>query len=257
MVVEATLAQPGQHFIEEYFLTRADLPGFKKGMRLVSRDEQRHIGFGVKTLDWCFEESNECKAAVEELLLEVMPYTSSVFIPPAWNMDYVHVWGFELEDILTFGLKSIDSKWRAAGHPIQAMAHVFPFDFDLGPEQWANELVVLLRNGLLGQEKPKATLQSQRLFMELFARLIDSGAPKLTLQWRFSDAPDWYLEISDRARPHLGQTANPDLVISTSWERWVNVTAKGASPARAVLERKLRVRGNPLLWRKLIKSLPR
>src|ERR687888_1785553 len=49
-VVEATLAQPGQHFISDYLAQRDVLPGFRAGMRHVSLDEQRHIGFGVKLL---------------------------------------------------------------------------------------------------------------------------------------------------------------------------------------------------------------
>ena len=32
MVVEATLAQPGQHFIEDYFANSGTLPGFSEGM---------------------------------------------------------------------------------------------------------------------------------------------------------------------------------------------------------------------------------
>src|SRR5215218_6136294 len=75
MVVEATLAQPGQHFIEDYFVKSGTMPGFSAGMRNVSRDEQRHIGFGVKLLAELFRESEECKAAVVELLQEVMPYS--------------------------------------------------------------------------------------------------------------------------------------------------------------------------------------
>ena len=68
MVVEATLAQPGQHFIEDYVAKTEIMPGFASGMHNVSRDEQRHIGFGVKTLSELFAESEECKAAVAELL---------------------------------------------------------------------------------------------------------------------------------------------------------------------------------------------
>jgi ribonucleotide reductase beta subunit family protein with ferritin-like domain len=49
-VVEATLAQPGQHFISDYLTQRDLLPGFREGMRHVSLDEQRHTGFGVKLL---------------------------------------------------------------------------------------------------------------------------------------------------------------------------------------------------------------
>ena len=57
------------------------MPGFSEGMANISRDEQRHIGFGVKVLSECFAESDECKEAVAELLREVMPYSLAVFTP--------------------------------------------------------------------------------------------------------------------------------------------------------------------------------
>src|ERR671936_2226909 len=85
MVVEATLAQPGQHFIEDYFTKAGTMPGFADGMHKVSRDEQRHIGFGVKVLSEAFAESDECKQAVVELLREVFPLIPSVFVPPGWD----------------------------------------------------------------------------------------------------------------------------------------------------------------------------
>src|ERR671936_552088 len=85
MVVEATLAQPGQHFIEDYFVKEGTMPGFSEGMTNVSRDEQRHIGFGVKVLSEAFAESDECKQAVVELLREVFPLIPSVFVPPGWD----------------------------------------------------------------------------------------------------------------------------------------------------------------------------
>ena len=64
------------------------MPGFSAGMANVSRDEQRHIGFGVKALSEMFAESEECKAAVVELLREVLPYSLAVFIPPGWDERY-------------------------------------------------------------------------------------------------------------------------------------------------------------------------
>ncbi|HZK16208.1 MAG TPA: ribonucleotide-diphosphate reductase subunit beta, partial [Solirubrobacterales bacterium] len=46
LIVEGALAQPGQHFIEDFFASKETMPGFSDGMGNVSRDEQRHIGFG-------------------------------------------------------------------------------------------------------------------------------------------------------------------------------------------------------------------
>src|SRR5215216_4607558 len=39
MVIEATLAQPGQHFITSYLETRNLMPAFREGMTQIARDE--------------------------------------------------------------------------------------------------------------------------------------------------------------------------------------------------------------------------
>ena len=85
LIVEGSLAQPGQHFIEDFFSSEETLPGFSSGIANVSRDEQRHIGFGVKVLSELLGEGNpgwkENRAAVVELLREVLPYGPAVFTP--------------------------------------------------------------------------------------------------------------------------------------------------------------------------------
>src|SRR5947209_9058543 len=68
LVVEASLATPGQHFIESYLEERKILPGFYEGMQNVTKDEQRHIGFGVKVLYDLQREDPECIHAVADLL---------------------------------------------------------------------------------------------------------------------------------------------------------------------------------------------
>ncbi|HEY2636588.1 MAG TPA: ribonucleotide-diphosphate reductase subunit beta, partial [Solirubrobacteraceae bacterium] len=50
LVIEASLAQPGQEFITGYLEERDLLPGFREGMARVAHDEHRHIAFGVKLL---------------------------------------------------------------------------------------------------------------------------------------------------------------------------------------------------------------
>ena len=78
LIVEGSLAQPGQHFIEDFFASEETMPGFTAGMENVSRDEQRHIGFGVKVLSELLNEPTpgwqENRDAVIELLREVLPY---------------------------------------------------------------------------------------------------------------------------------------------------------------------------------------
>ena len=135
LIVEGSLAQPGQHFIEDFFSSEESLPGFSSGIANVSRDEQRHIGFGVKVLSELLGEGKpgwkENRAAVIELLREVLPYGPAVFTPPGMNREYTECYGFSIEDIFAFGLKLIRQRWRTIGYPTEEMPPgVFPFDPD-------------------------------------------------------------------------------------------------------------------------------
>ena len=121
LIVEATLAQPGQHFIEDYLTRREVLPGFRAGMRNVALDEQRHIGFGVKLLRDLAAEDSEVPDAVADLLREAFPVSVAVFVPPGWDRRYTEVFGFTLEEIFAEGARSFEAKLRAAGLALESL----------------------------------------------------------------------------------------------------------------------------------------
>jgi hypothetical protein len=252
LVVEATLAQPGQHFIEEHFAASGVMPGFSEGMTMVSLDEQRHIGFGVKTLADCFAASDECKWAVAELMAEVLRYVAGVFIPPNWDRSYTRCYGFELEDIYAFGIGSIRSKWRAAGFPIEEMPRgVFPVDFSLGDDEIARRVILLTAAGVLGEphQRLEITPEVQGLFFDTVAESVEparAGPRPLCIQWRFTDAlPCHVLVDSTTARSIAGEAPAPDVTIESSWKDWVDLAARGINPVAAVLGRRFRVHGSP------------
>lgn len=253
LVVEAALAQPGQHFIEDYFVRSGTLPGFSSGMTNVSRDEQRHIGFGVKVLSECFTESEECKAAVVELLREVLPWSLAVFVPPNWDLEYTRCYGFELEDIFAFGTRSIESKWRATGYPLDQMPpDVFPLDLSAGPEERARHAIALMRAGLVGEptERVDSSPEVQELYFQTVARSARTdevnGKP-LTVQWRFSDAAPWHITVDNgSSRAEAGESPSPDVTLESSWRDFIAVSTGEVDPRRALLGRRLRLRGGPL-----------
>jgi 1,2-phenylacetyl-CoA epoxidase catalytic subunit len=264
MVVEATLAQPGQHFIEDFFTKSGTMPGFSAGMKQVSRDEQRHIGFGVKTLSECFARSEECKAAVAEILGEVLPYSLTIFVPPNWDLRYTREYGFELEDIYAFGLRSVRAKWRAAGYPIEDMpAGVFPLDLELGEEEIARRQILLLRAGVTGEPGSPIAEPSpevQRIYFDLVAEAVEKDAVErpMTIQWRFADADNWHVRIdngSTRAEP--GDASAYDVALETTWKDWIDVSMHGMEPWRAVLGRRLRPRGSLGNLRRMQRLFPR
>ncbi len=263
LVVEASMAQPGQHFIEDFFAEEGTMPGFTEGMSNISRDEQRHIGFGVKVLSELFEETDECKAAVHELLLEVMPFVAAVFSPPNMDREYTRCYGFELEDIFEFGLRSVLTKWRAIGWPLEEMPGVFPVDYSLEHSELARRQIKLLEANIIGEPNPNpdSSPEVQSLFFDLVARSADSSAANdkpFTIQWRFSDAEPWHVVIDNGStRAEHGVATNPDLTWETTWGEWVGLSKGAIDPKRAFLRRDLRFRGSPRNLIRFTRTFPR
>jgi ribonucleotide reductase beta subunit family protein with ferritin-like domain len=250
MVIEATMAQPGQHFIEDFFAKAGTMPGFSAGMEKVSRDEQRHIGFGVKVLSELFAESDECKAAAAELLREVLPWVTGVFVPPGWDERYTTEYGFTLEQIYAFGMKSVEMKWKAAGYPLSEMPPgIYPFDPEMPHDERARRQIKLLRAGVLGEPngKPEVNTEVEDILFDVIARSAHTDAVDrpVTIQWRFEDAEPWHLRIdngSTHAAPGLAH--KPDLTLRTTWADWIDVSVRGQDARRAMLRRKLKPRGS-------------
>jgi ribonucleotide reductase beta subunit family protein with ferritin-like domain len=255
LIVEGSLAQPGQHFIEDFFSSKETMPAFSEGMGNVSRDEQRHIGFGVKVLSELLDlerpGAEECRAAVVELLREVLPYGPAVFHPPGMDREYTECYGFSLEDIFTFGLKLIRQRWRTIGYPTEEMPPgVFPFDPAAPAEEVAARQVKLMEAGVLGPPdgpKPDASPEVQRLFFDVVKRTADptaaNGSP-LVYQYRFTDAEPWHLTIDNGStRVEPGEAPNPTLVVEASWQDFVSIGKPETSPLKMLLQRRIRPRG--------------
>jgi Ribonucleotide reductase, small chain/SCP-2 sterol transfer family len=255
LIVEGTLAQPGQHFIEDFFASEESMPGFTSGMANVSKDEQRHIGFGVKVLSELLAEGKpgweENRAAVVELLREVLPYGPAVFSPPNLDRSYTECYGFSMEEIFAFGLKLIRQRWRAIGYPTEEMPPgVFPFDPTADEEEVAAAQVQLMLAGVIGPadgRQPEASPEIQRLHFDIISRVADpaaaNGSP-FVLQWRFADADPWHLVLdngSTRAEP--GEAPNPSVVMETTWADWIAMGKPDANQMKMLLQRRVRPRG--------------
>jgi hypothetical protein len=255
VIVEATLAQPGQHFIEDYLTKRDVLPGFRSGMRNVSLDEQRHIGFGVKLLHDLATEDPEVPAAVADLLREVLPYSAAVFVPPNWDRRYAEVFGFTLEEIFDHAGRSFESKLRAAGLPLDSLPGPIPYPYDLDPAERARRGIAMLEAGLLGEGNgapPRDPATMELLFDSLRRGVDRRHAPPgpLTLQWDFPDAEPWHLRLErGHAAVAPGYVAGANITYRVRYDHFVEVFAGRLDPRRAVVTGKLRPRGSvKALW---------
>ena len=250
LIIEAAMAQPGQHYIEDFFTKAGSMPAFSEGMHNVARDEQRHIGFGVKVLSELLAESDECKAAVNEILREMLPFLTSVFIPPNWDEEYTRCYGFTLEEIFAFGMRSVEMKWKAIGYPFEAMPPgIFPFDPEMPHLERAERQLKLLKAGVLGE--PNGPAQSspevQEIYFDVVARSAQTDAVDrpVTFQWRFADAEDWHIRIDNGSTSaRRGLAPDADVTLETTWPDWIEISMRGRDIRKAVLRRQLRPRGS-------------
>ena len=249
IVVEATLAQPGQHFIQSYLEAQDMLPGFRAGMDNVSQDEQRHIAFGAKLLSDLIAQDPECREAMVELLREVMPWTASVLVPPGWDRRYTECFGFTLEEIGLEGFHSLETKLRTIGLTQEEMQRALPLPLDLSAKERVKRSLALVEGNVLG-EKPGPASRDPQLVEWMFdsvALSVDQrhvdGTP-LTIQWDFEDIDPWHVRVDNGSSQAIrGRAAEPDVTLRCTWEDWTRVLAGHVDPRRLVLNRRIRPRG--------------
>ena len=257
LIIEGSLAQPGQHFIDSYINERRVLPAFREGMANVSLDEQRHIGFGVKLLHDLQKEDPDCADAVAEILHEVIPWTAAVLVPPNWDRRYTEVFGFTLEEIGAEGAASLESKLRTAGLPIESLrGGTRLFIPGLTPKERAERGQQMVRAGYLGEKDgpPSTDPEHMRLLFDTIAHAVDhEQAPRgaTTIQWDFPDAPPWHVRIDNGStRAEEGRAPDADLVLASRFEDFVDLTARRRNPLELLATRRLKPRGSlRLLWR--------
>jgi hypothetical protein len=256
IVIEAMLAQPGQHFITSYLHDRDILPGFRAGMDRIAQDEQRHIAFGVKLLSDVAAGDPECRNAVAALLREVLPWTASVLVPPDWNLDYTRVFGFELEDIAREGADSLETKLRSAGLAIEELPGPPIFAYGLPPETRVRNGLRLVQGGVLGEKNgsPASDHETMAALFQMLGASIDaSSAPDVpgTILWDFSDAEPWHLVVANGdTRFEPGRVESPTVTLRCRYEDWADVFAKRQHPLALAATRRLRPSGNlRWLWR--------
>ncbi len=171
VIIEGTLAQPGQHFMESYIEELEILPGFRAGIRNVALDEQRHIAFGVKLLsDLYAERPQETQDAIVETIREVGPYTAAIAMPPNWDDTYYTAFGFTYDELAIEGTRSLEFRLRAIGLDLESVPR-FPIAMDLPLEERSRRGRVLLEANLTGPGGPVARDP------QAIAAMFDTPAP--------------------------------------------------------------------------------
>jgi ribonucleotide reductase beta subunit family protein with ferritin-like domain len=266
IVIEGTLAQPGQHLICSYLEERNIFPAFREGMEKIQADEQRHIGFGVKLLaDLKREDPVGVPRAVSRILNDVTRYTAQVLMPPGWDERYLTVFGYTFDKIGPDGVNSLMTKLRSAGMPADTLPGPPIMPAGLTPLELSQRGRRLAKAGVIGvREGP--TMRDPETIELLFDTIRRQVNPNhglrrpTTIQWEFTDPdiPNWHLTV-DNGSSAVAEGTVPSAAVRlrVSYQDFVDIVGQRLTPLRALALGRMRPRGNPLALRQLAKVFPR
>jgi ribonucleotide reductase beta subunit family protein with ferritin-like domain/putative sterol carrier protein len=266
IVIEAALAQPGQHFICSYLEQRDQLPAFREGMQNIASDEQRHIGFGVKLLaDLAREDPVRVPRAVAKILRDVTRYTAQVLMPPGWDERYITVFGATYDEVGVEGLTSMTTKLRSAGLAAETLPGPALLPPGLTPLEVSQRGRALAQAGVIGvREGPsKRDPETLAMLFDMIRRQVnpEHGLRRATtFQWEFTDpdVPTWHLTVENGSSTVAeGEAPSPDLRLRLAYQDWIDIVGERLDPRRAMVTGRLRPRGNPLALTRLTKVFPR
>lgn len=250
VVIEGVLAIPGQHFIQRYVERFDILPGFSTGITHVSRDEARHVAFGIKFLGELVNNSKECRAAALELWDKVMPWASGVFVPPNRDRSYAECFDFTLTEIFAFGMRSFETKLKRMGYDVAELRMFQGQDLTQSFEERARRAWVLIDCGVIGDDRREPELNDEaiELLFDSMTRVMDIEVARSLagpVEWDFTDAEPWHLVVTNghiEAKP--GRAGKAALRLETSTGDWAKIAVNRTDPRMALLRRKLKVHGS-------------
>ena len=258
IMIEGGLAQSGQHILDTKLEELDLLPGFRSGLRNVALDEQRHIAFGVRLLaDLYRDDPQTTQDAIVAEFRESLPLSTCVGEIPGWDETYTTSLNYTLEELYEEGARMQEARLRAVGLPLDDIPR-FPLPMDLPARERAVRGITLMRSGYLGPKhnyKGPDPVSTEILFDQV-RRSVDPAAvrPGTVLQWDFTDHEPWHLVVDNGAtRIGPGAAPNPTLRLQSSFEDFVDLSSGRADPARLMLRRRLRPRGDVRLLVKLPK----
>jgi ribonucleoside-diphosphate reductase beta chain len=121
LLVEGTVALAGQRHILDWLRREGVFPGFRDGFTSVTRDESRHVAFGVLFLREAIRDEPAAADAVRETVLGAIPAVLATLEPPHGDGAYYEAFGFTQESVAEWALDSLRRKLRAVGVAIDGL----------------------------------------------------------------------------------------------------------------------------------------
>ncbi|MEN0014714.1 MAG: ribonucleotide-diphosphate reductase subunit beta [Solirubrobacteraceae bacterium] len=250
IIVEGTLAQPGQHLMERWLENTGVLPGFLDGLRNVAIDEQRHIAFGMKTLaDMYANDPEEIGQVVIDAIRNSGTYLMAFAYPKDGGSAFLSPLGIHLEELYADSMRSLTSRLRGIGLSESQRSKALTLNPELSFEEQGSMMMRLLDSGYVGDGSvPKSKKpEDLALLFDMMQNLIRANPPAVgtVVQFDFTDiGPRYYLQTADGLEYHENRHPSPSVSIKTSLDDLLDLLGERVSPVKLILSRRLWVSGD-------------
>jgi ribonucleoside-diphosphate reductase beta chain len=247
ILLEGTLAVPGQKYILAFCRNRNVLPGFRSGFTAVARDESRHVGAGVRILQELIAHDRDCIDAVAGLIREGLPHAIHQFQPPNADFTYLTVLGYDTVELFRFGLHSLNKRLRAAGVPFPKIAPVRLPPLSQEPKFPERELTPVQQMMRPMRDQITPSMVFQGLPMAFNA----DAAKGLHADYRFDITGEgggtWMVKIHD-GTCQIVEGAEPfDWRFELDAETWIGMTTGDFMGQEAFMLGRVTVEGDPVV----------
>lgn len=265
LITESMLAHPGQRVLLRDFGPRHGvLPGFSAGIRFLSRDESRHIAFGIGLLRRLVTGDPRCKAAAIALFNRVLPFASAIMTPPGMDWSYLSELDVDPLDLYAFGLRSIETKIAAVGIDSAEVLALVRLGHNNPPARQAQRLKIFIEGGLIGPDIPeRATEETLDALFESQGDIARWSRPQwqglsASYAWAFPDATPRSLTVGpgDAVTVGTGPLPTADVTFHCSALDWVLLSCGKLRQDSAMAAGRLKVVGSRRLAVRLGTILP-
>jgi putative sterol carrier protein len=188
-----------------------------------------------------------CVRAVQDLIVEALPFASQQFQPPNADFTYLTVLGYESAELFRFGIESLAKRLRVAGVPFPRTRPMRLPALDAEPvlpERVLTPVQEMLR-------PMRGGLRPEMVFQGLPMAFNAKAAKGLNATYRFDITGDgggtWTVHVADGACSVTeGGTGMPDWRLEMDTRTWLDISTGELMGQEAFMLGRVTVEGNPV-----------
>lgn len=120
IVIEACVVLTSRRFLLGSLGEQGLLPGLRKGLTAVARDESRHVNFAVRFLKDTVELDPNSAQVIQGTLARALPVALTALQPPRGDASFFAPFTFGPDDLTAFARASLEKRLRAIGAELAA-----------------------------------------------------------------------------------------------------------------------------------------